>query len=144
MRNGIRIGDLSDMTHFEKKLRSLADQLEKSYSTQGLKIDVDEELKFYRSIREEILELTVDTVSLTHAALKDGKTILIEGANATMLDIDFGTYPYVTSSNPSIGSVCTGLGVSPNKLGQIYCTVKAYCTRVGEGPFPTELNNETG
>merc|ERR1719498_2276342 len=119
MRNGIRIGDLSDMTHFEKKLRSLADQLEKSYSTQGLKIDVEEELKFYRSIREEILELTVDTVSLTHTALKDGKSILIEGANATMLDIDFGTYPYVTSSNPSIGSVCTGLGIS-HKVGDVY------------------------
>jgi adenylosuccinate synthase len=67
-----------------------------------------------------------------------------KGANATMLDIDFGTYPYVTSSNPSIGSVLTGLGVSPRKLRGIYGTVKAYCTRVGEGPFPTELPMEEG
>ena len=73
-----------------------------------------------------------------------GKRILVEGANATMLDIDFGTYPYVTSSNPSVGSVLTGLGVSPHKLHGIYGTVKAYCTRVGEGPFPTELSTDTG
>ncbi len=76
--------------------------------------------------------------------MEQGNRILVEGANATMLDIDFGTYPYVTSSNPSIGSVLTGLGVSPRKLRGIYGTVKAYCTRVGEGPFPTELELNEG
>ena len=83
--------------------------------------------------------MTLDTIEYTNQQFNEGKRILVEGANATMLDIDFGTYPYVTSSNPSIGSVLTGLGVSPRKLRGIYGTVKAYCTRVGEGPFPTEL-----
>ena len=144
MRNGVRVGDLNDMEHFEIKLRKLVDQFEKSYATQDLKIDVEKEMKYYRAIRDEILELTVDTVTLTHNALKDGKSVLIEGANATMLDIDFGTYPYVTSSNPSIGSVCTGLGVPPTYIRNVCGIVKSYCTRVGEGPFPTELTDETG
>ena len=144
MRNGIRVGDLSDMKQFETKLRKLADQFEKSYSAQGLKIDINREMEFYRSIRDEILSMTVDTVMLTHSALNAGKSVLIEGANATMLDIDFGTYPYVTSSNPSIGSVCTGLGVPPTYIRNVCGIVKSYCTRVGEGPFPTELHDETG
>lgn len=78
-----------------------------------------------RSIREEISELIVDTIEYTNGVFDSGKKILVEGANATMLDIDFGTYPYVTSSNPSVGSVCTGLGVAPNKLASIWGTVKA-------------------
>jgi adenylosuccinate synthase len=86
----------------------------------------------------------VDTIEYTNEEFAKGKKILVEGANATMLDIDFGTYPYVTSSNPSVGSVLTGLGVSPTKLKGIYGTVKAYCTRVGEGPFPTELTTDNG
>ena len=136
MRNGVRIGDLRDKDYFEKRLRSLASQLEYSYST--LKIDVEKELDFYNSIRDEILEMTTDTILYTSKALTDQKSILVEGANATMLDLDFGTYPYVTSSNPSIGSACTGLGIPPTKIKDIIGIVKAYCTRVGEGPFPTE------
>lgn len=79
-----------------------------------------------------------------HQALREGKKVLIEGANAAMLDIDFGTYPYVTSSNCSIGGVCTGLGLPPSYIGEVVGVVKAYTTRVGDGPFPTELLNATG
>lgn len=110
----------------------------------SLSIDIDAELRYYASIKDVITNMTIDTVAYINKAHSDGKRILVEGANATMLDLDFGTYPYVTSSNPSIGSVCTGLGVSPIKIGQITGIVKAYCTRVGEGPFPTELTNDLG
>ncbi|GLE07645.1 hypothetical protein PINS_up018248 [Pythium insidiosum] len=109
-----------------------------------LEVDVEAELATYRQIREIILPLTVDTIEYLNHAYVSGKRILVEGANATMLDIDFGTYPYVTSSNPSIGSVCTGGGISPNRLNGIIGIVKAYCTRVGEGPFPTELHDAVG
>jgi len=137
-RNGVRVGDLRDWDYFEERFRALAEHHMRSY--QGLEIDVEEQLAYYKKIAPRILEMTCDTIELTNQKYKEGKRILVEGANAAMLDIDFGTYPYVTSSNPSVGSVLTGLGVSPKKLGGIYGTVKAYCTRVGEGPFPTELN----
>jgi len=136
-RNGIRIGDLQNFEYFEQRFRTLAAATMNAYP--GLEIDVDEQLKFYKSVAERVNSMTTDTIQYTNEAFHNGQKILVEGANATMLDIDFGTYPYVTSSNPSVGSVLTGLGVSPNKLSGIYGTVKAYCTRVGEGPFPTEL-----
>jgi len=142
MRNGIRVGDLQDMQYFESRLRFLVQQLQQSYPE--LKVDIEKELAYFREIRPEILSMTTDTVVLVNEAHKSQKRILIEGANATMLDIDFGTYPYVTSSNPSIGSVFTGLGISPDKLGRVCGIVKAYCTRVGHGPFPTELDNDVG
>lgn len=78
------------------------------------------------------------------AALKDGKNILAEGAQGSMLDIDFGTYPFVTSSNTIAAGVCAGLGIAPSQIGEVYGITKAYCTRVGSGPFPTELHDETG
>merc|ERR1712003_84341 len=102
------------------------------------------QLAYYRSIADRVSAMTTDTIEYTNDAYDTGKRILIEGANATMLDIDFGTYPYVTSSNPSIGSVLTGLGVSPSKLRGIYGTVKAYTTRVGAGPYPTEIDTSKG
>ena len=108
----------------------------------GLEIDVEGQLEYYRSIADRVTAMMTDTIEFTNEQYDMGKKILIEGANATMLDIDFGTYPYVTSSNPSIGSVLTGLGVSPKKIHGIYGTTKAYCTRVGEGPFPTELERD--
>merc|ERR1711966_302489 len=123
-----------------QRFRALAEHHMRSY--QGLEIDVEEELAYYKKIAPEILAMTCDTILLTNQKYKEGKKILVEGANATMLDIDFGTYPYVTSSNPSIGSVMTGLGVSPRKIAGVYGTTKAYTTRVGEGPFPTELERE--
>lgn len=141
-RNGLRVGDLREWDYFEQRFRALAEHHENSYA--GLKIDVDAELKYYKAVAERVCSMTVDTIDFTNRQYEDGKKILVEGANATMLDIDFGTYPYVTSSNPSIGSVLTGLGVSPRKLRGIYGTVKAYCTRVGEGPFLTELDVEKG
>lgn len=82
-----------------------------------------------------------DTVPIMHAALKAGKNIVVEGANAAMLDIDFGTYPYVTSSNCTTGGVMTGLGIAPQHIGEVFGVIKAYTTRVGTGPFPTEQLN---
>jgi adenylosuccinate synthase len=141
-RNGLRVGDLKNWEYFERRFRALAEHHETSFA--GLKIDVEEQLAYYKSVADRVTKMTVDTIDFTNKQYKSGKKILVEGANATMLDIDFGTYPYVTSSNPSIGSVLTGLGVSPRKLRGIYGTVKAYCTRVGEGPFPTELETDKG
>ena len=92
----------------------------------------------------ELLPMIIDSFYEINNALAEGKKVLVEGANAPMLDIDFGTYPYVTSSSASIGGIVTGLGVSPHKIGTVYGIVKAYTTRVGEGPFPTEQLNETG
>ena len=141
-RNGLRVGDLQDWEFFERRFRALAEQHMRHFS--DLEIDVDAQLEFYKSIAQRVGAMTIDTIDYTNRQFADGKRILVEGANATMLDIDFGTYPYVTSSNPSVGSVLTGLGVSPRKLRGIYGTVKAYCTRVGEGPFPTELDISEG
>ena len=141
-RNGVRVGDLADWDYFEQRFRALAEHHMRSF--EGLEIDIEAELAFYKSVADKIVEMTVDTIDYTNQQYNNGKRILVEGANATMLDIDFGTYPYVTSSNPSIGSVLTGLGVSPRKLRGIFGTVKAYCTRVGEGPFPTELDTDGG
>jgi adenylosuccinate synthase len=141
-RNGLRVGDLREWEYFEQRFRALAEHHMQSY--QGLEIDIEEQLAYYKSIAPQVLSMTCDTIELTNKKYKEGKKILVEGANATMLDIDFGTYPFVTSSNPSVGSVLTGLGVSPKKLRGIYGTVKSYCTRVGEGPFPTELDTDKG
>eukprot|EP00560_Eucampia_antarctica_P001571 CAMPEP_0197831670 /NCGR_PEP_ID=MMETSP1437-20131217/11454_1 /TAXON_ID=49252 ORGANISM="Eucampia antarctica, Strain CCMP1452" /NCGR_SAMPLE_ID=MMETSP1437 /ASSEMBLY_ACC=CAM_ASM_001096 /LENGTH=516 /DNA_ID=CAMNT_0043434689 /DNA_START=49 /DNA_END=1599 /DNA_ORIENTATION=- len=141
-RNGIRIGDLQNWSYFEQRFKALAEHHMTAYP--GLEIDIEEQLAYYKSIRPQIQEMTTDTILFTNQKFREGKSILVEGANATMLDIDFGTYPFVTSSNPSIGSVLTGLGVSPRKVRGIYGTVKAYCTRVGEGPFPTELFDDIG
>merc|ERR1712109_137748 len=88
--------------------------------------------------------MVTETISFLHGQIKSGKNVLVEGANASMLDIDFGTYPYVTSSNCSIGGVCTGLGLPPGRIGKVFGVVKAYTTRVGAGAFPTELDNELG
>lgn len=98
----------------------------------------------FRRYSERIRPYVRETVQYLHQALKNGKKVLVEGANAAMLDIDFGTYPYVTSSNCSIGGVLTGLGLPPNTIGEIIGVVKAYTTRVGDGPFPTELLDSTG
>ena len=141
-RNGLRISDLSDWDYFESRFRQLVSAHCDQY--EGLTVDIDKQLEYYKAIAPRIQSLTVDTIQYTNQQYHLGKRILVEGANATMLDIDFGTYPYVTSSNPSVGSVLTGLGVSPHKLRGIYGTVKAYCTRVGEGPFPTELSTSEG
>jgi len=138
-RNGIRVGDLAtNFEYFEQRFRTLAEQT--MYAYPGLIIDVEQQLAYYQSVASKVAIMTADTIQYVNKAFHQGKKILVEGANATMLDIDFGTYPYVTSSNPSVGSVLTGLGISPEKIRGVYGTVKAYCTRVGEGPFPSELD----
>merc|ERR1719379_505195 len=104
---------------------------------------IDEEVARYRKFAEILRTQIVDSVTLIHEDISRGYKVLVEGANAALLDIDFGTYPFVTSSNTTIGGVCTGLGVPPQKIDTVIGVVKAYTTRVGSGPFPTELQNET-
>jgi adenylosuccinate synthase len=106
--------------------------------------DVEGEIERYRKLAERVRPYVVDSVMHMHSALQQQKRILIEGANALMLDLDFGTYPYVTSSNTSAGGVCTGLGVPPTCISKVIGVVKAYTTRVGGGPFPTELSDAIG
>ncbi|XP_034834235.1 adenylosuccinate synthetase [Maniola hyperantus] len=142
-RNGIRIGDLlGDFNIFEEKFRTLAENYKRMFP--ALELEIDSELVRYREYAEKIRPLVRDTVAYLHSEIENGKKVLVEGANAAMLDIDFGTYPYVTSSNCSIGGVCTGLGLPPKLIGEVLGVVKAYTTRVGDGPFPTELHDETG
>jgi adenylosuccinate synthase len=106
--------------------------------------DVDTIVKEYQEFDTEIDPYITDTTLLLNNAIAQGKRILAEGAQAALLDIDFGTYPYVTSSNPTAGGACTGLGIPPTAISNIIGVVKAYTTRVGNGPFPTELLNGTG
>lgn len=146
-RSGIRVHHLiSDepnaWNEFETKLRRLFLTRQKRYG--NFDYDIENELIRYKNLKEEIKPFVVDSVEFMHNALINKKKILVEGANALMLDLDFGTYPYVTSSNTGIGGVLTGLGIPPKSINNIYGVVKAYTTRVGEGPFPTEQLNKDG
>lgn len=107
----------------------------------SINVDVEAELQRYKEYAEQVRPYVKNTMWFLNTALENDQTVLVEGANAAMLDIDFGTYPYVTSSNCCIGGVSTGLGFSPHKIGEIIGVVKAYTTRVGDGPFPTEQLN---
>jgi len=142
-RNNIRVGELRQFDLFEKKFKALVELTKKRYG-ETFSVDIDAELVKYKEYASILSSMIVDTVPLVYKSIKENKKWLIESANATMLDIDFGTYPYVTSSNPSIGGACTGLGFPPSKIQRIIGVVKAYTTRVGAGPFPTELNDEIG
>ncbi|KAI4467541.1 adenylosuccinate synthetase [Holotrichia oblita] len=142
-RNGLRIGDLlGDFQQFSKRFIALTNMYQRMYPS--LTVDVEAELKRYEEYAEKIRPLVIETVYFLYKSVREGKKILVEGANAAMLDIDFGTYPYVTSSNCSVGGVCTGLGLDPSSIGDVIGVVKAYTTRVGDGPFPTELHDEIG
>uniref|UniRef100_A0A4D5R8Y1 Adenylosuccinate synthetase n=1 Tax=Scolopendra viridis TaxID=118503 RepID=A0A4D5R8Y1_SCOVI len=142
-RNGLRIADLvGDFEKFSEKFQHLAENYKRMFPT--LEIDIENELKRYKVYAEKIKPFVSNTISYLHQALKHNSNIIVEGANAAMLDIDFGTYPYVTASNCSAGAVCTGLGIPPRNIGEVYGVVKAYTTRVGDGPFPTEQLNEIG
>jgi len=142
-RLGIRVVDLlDDFDDFSNKFTILANDHIRKFP--NLEVDIDAELIRYKQLAERIRPLVVETVSFLHDRLAKGDKVLVEGANAAMLDIDFGTYPYVTSSNCSIGGVCTGLGIPPRFVGDVFGVVKAYTTRVGDGPFPTELCEEIG
>jgi len=143
-RSGLRVGDLVSEDfeqHFATKFRQIASDHMRAFN---IEFDVENEIEKYRELAEEIRPYVCETVSYLHEILASGKKVLVEGANASMLDIDFGTYPYVTSSNCSIGGVCTGLGIPPKRIGNVFGVVKAYTTRVGAGAFPSELRNELG
>lgn len=143
-RCGIRIGDLIN-NKYETQLRINIENKNKifeiyNYPTFG----ADKIIEEYNKYAEKLKKYVVDTVSLLHNALEDNKKILCEGAQATLLDIDFGNYPFVTSSSPTIGGICTGTGIGAKYIGEVYGVLKAYSSKVGEGPYITEQNNEIG
>ncbi|PIP41105.1 adenylosuccinate synthase [Candidatus Desantisbacteria bacterium CG_4_9_14_3_um_filter_40_11] len=140
-RHGIRAIDLLDRDVFEEKLKR--NLMMKTYKL-GDSFDYKKISEEYLAFGEILKGYIKDTALFLFEALKEGKKILFEGAQGTLLDVDYGTYPFVTSSNASVGGVCTGTGIPPNKLDKIIGITKAYSTRVGEGPFPTELHGEFG
>lgn len=142
-RNGLRVGDLLhdfDRKYAKAKARheAILHALNYAYDITDLEAQWMDSLNYLKQFK------LVDSEHVINAFLKDGKSILAEGAQGTMLDVDFGSYPFVTSSNTICSGCCTGLGVSPRNIGEVYGIFKAYCTRVGSGPFPTELFDETG
>ncbi len=146
MRSGLRMHDLVDQDKLVRKLRPLLES-----NNEFLKwkfghepVDVGSVLDEYVAIGKRLKSYTADTIHMLHSALDDGKNVLAEGAQGALLDIDFGTYPYVTSSHPTSGGSCVGLGIPPSSIERVIGITKAYLTRVGEGPFPTELHDELG
>jgi adenylosuccinate synthase len=145
-RKGIRIVDLLNKDVLEEKIRKNLEEknvlLKKIHKHEGL--DVNEIINDYLKFDKEIDQYITDVPSLLNNAITEGKTILLEGAQGALLDVDHGTYPYVTSSSPTTGGACTGTGIPPNKITDVIGIVKAYTTRVGHGPFPTELTDDEG
>ena len=143
-RCGIRIGDLIN-NKYETQLRINIENKNKIFEIYNYPtFDADKIIEEYNKYAEKLRKYVVDTVSLLHNALEDNKKILCEGAQATLLDIDFGNYPFVTSSSPTIGGICTGTGIGAKYIGEVYGVLKAYSSKVGEGPYITEQNNEIG
>jgi adenylosuccinate synthase len=144
-RNGLRVGDIQ-LDNFQELYNNLVTKHKQllsgypdfTYDLSELEPTWFEAIEYLRTLD------IIDSEPYVHQAIKDGRTILAEGAQGTLLDIDFGTYPFVTSSNTTCAGACTGLGVAPNRIKNVYGIFKAYCTRVGSGPFPTELFDETG
>lgn len=145
-RNGLRVGDI-ELADFETRYRNLTDKHQEMISHYNVEIQYnlsELEAEFFEAI-ESLKQLQfIDSEEYMHQAIKSGKKILAEGAQGSLLDIDFGTYPFVTSSNTTAAGACTGLGVAPTKIGEVLGIFKAYTTRVGSGPFPTELFDEDG
>jgi adenylosuccinate synthase len=143
-RNGLRIGDILS-ENFIDKYNTLVEKHKKMLSHFQFEYSLDEmEAAWFEGI-EVLKTLTfIDSENYLHKAIREDKKILAEGAQGSLLDIDFGSYPFVTSSNTVAAGACTGLGVAPNSIGSAFGIFKAYCTRVGSGPFPTELDNEVG
>ena len=145
-RIGIRIADLMDKEEFAQRLQSVLaiknNLLVKLYGVEAM--DFEPLFEEYCGYAEQLRQYVTDTSLLIDNALKAGENVVFEGAQGTLLDLDHGTYPYVTSSNPIASSACVGAGVGPTNITQVLGIVKAYTTRVGEGPFPTELLEETG
>lgn len=145
-RCGIRFYDLVHPEIFAEKARTTG-KLKNKIITEvygGEPVDIEATIKEYTEYGKRLAGYLADVSVMAYEAHKAGKTILFEGAQATLLDIDFGTYPYVTSSHPLAAGVCVGTGVGPRVIDKVYGVAKAYTTRVGKGPFPTELNDETG
>jgi adenylosuccinate synthase len=139
-RRGLRVCDLLDPALFrEKAARVVAEKNRLAKGAYGADIDFSHEVEATLQLGEKIRSYICDTAELVNRALDEGKSVLFEGAQGTMLDIDFGTYPYVTSSNAISGGACTGLGVGPTRINAVVGVTKAYTTRVGSGPFPTEM-----
>ncbi|MDO4229584.1 MAG: adenylosuccinate synthase [Capnocytophaga sp.] len=145
-RNGLRVGDI-ELDDFETRYRNLVNKHEEMISHYNVEIqyNLDElETEFFEAIKTLKTLQFIDSEEYIHQAIKNGKKILAEGAQGSLLDIDFGTYPFVTSSNTTAAGACTGLGIAPTKIGDVLGIFKAYTTRVGSGPFPTELFDEAG
>ena len=151
-RQGLRIGDIMTPGFKEKydQLKASHDRIIRSYDVDvnGFKIDgmsfSDYEQEWFNALETLKLYQQIDSEYFIHKCLTSGKKVLAEGAQGSMLDIDFGSYPFVTSSNTVSAGVCSGLGIAPSRVGKVFGVFKAYCTRVGNGPFPTELDDETG
>jgi adenylosuccinate synthase len=145
-RNGIRVGDFLDKSLLEKKLRCNLEEDQKLFENfyNAEKLDEEAIIKQYIDFADYIKKYIADTSFMINSMMNEGSNVLVEGAQGALLDIDHGSYPFVTSSNPTAGGACTGLGIAPTRIIRIVGLVKAYCTRVGNGPFPTELLNETG
>ena len=142
-RNGLRVGDI--LENFEEKYAAHKARHDKMLKALNYDYDITEvERKWMEGIEYIKQFHIVDSEHEINNILRSGKDILCEGAQGTMLDVDFGSYPFVTSSNTICAGACIGLGIGPNKIGEVYGIMKAYCTRVGAGPFPTELFDETG
>ncbi|MBR3015093.1 MAG: adenylosuccinate synthase [Bacteroidaceae bacterium] len=142
-RNGLRVGDL--LKDFDQKYAAAKARHEQILKSLDFAYDLAEAEKKWMEGIEYLKQFQlVDSEHLVNNLLKDGKSILCEGAQGTMLDVDFGSYPFVTSSSTVCAGACTGLGIAPNKIGDVYGIFMAYCTRVGAGPFPTELFDEVG
>lgn len=144
-RNGLRVGDIA-LADFRERYERLCNKHKGLLDNFGFSYEAlpEQEDTFFKAI-EFISQLKfVDGEHLVNRYLAEGKKVLAEGAQGTLLDIDFGSYPFVTSSNTTTAGACIGLGVAPNRIGEVIGILKAYCTRVGGGPFPTELDNETG
>ena len=142
-RNGLRVGDL--LHNFEEKYAKAVARHKDILSHYDFQYDLESIEKEWMAGVEKLKEYQfIDSEYVLNGLLEDGKSILAEGAQGTLLDVDFGSYPFVTSSNTICAGACTGMGVAPGKIGDVYGIFKAYCTRVGAGPFPTELFDETG
>ncbi len=143
-RNGLRVGDI-ELPDFSERYQALKDKHLQMLDGAAPAFNLDEAEAEWHAAITRLLELPLaDTDILIQEAYRAGKRILAEGAQGTMLDIDFGTYPFVTSSTTTAAGACTGLGLAPNRIGEVIGIFKAYCTRVGSGPFPTELDDELG
>ena len=145
-RLGIRVQDLFDESILRQKiegsLRQKNELLVKVYNRRD--VTVDEIMEYFAQYRDRIAPMVAETELLLNKALDEGKVIVMEGGQATMLDVDHGTYPFVTSSNPTAGGACVGSGIGPTRINRVVGIVKAYTTRVGAGPFPTELFDDMG